>query len=179
VKSASACFRRKKEIKVDVYTGLFPEELKGIIRDYDTIKFNKGGKMPEEKGEEKGFVIKDKRIFSQEDEEKQEDVKEPSKEEIKAKEAASEKSKEAEDQLPEINFPTFIISLNASALVNLGAIEDPASGKKVKNLLLAKQTIDILSMLEEKTRGNLTEDEEKILKNILYDLRIIYVKEKV
>jgi len=135
--------------------------------------------MPDEKGEEKGFVIKDKRVFSQEGEDKQEeDVKEPSKEETKAQVAESAEEQEAEAQLPEINFPTFIISLNASALVNLGAIEDPASGKKVKNLLIAKQTIDILSMLEEKTRGNLTEEEEQILKNILYDLRIIYVKEK-
>ena len=137
--------------------------------------------MPDEKGEEKGFVIKDKRAFSQKEEElKEEDKnpeKEPAKEETKAGEAAAE-TQDAEAELPEINFPTFIISLNASALVNLGAIEDPATGTKVKNLPLAKQTIDILSMLEEKTRGNLTEEEEKILKNILYDLRIIYVKEK-
>jgi len=138
--------------------------------------------MPDEKGEEKGFVIKDKRIFSQKEqdikEEDKEPEKEPAKEETKAQKAASAEKQDAEAQLPEINFPTFIISLNASALVNLGAIEDPASGKKVKNLLIAKQTIDILSMLEEKTRGNLSEEEEKILKNILYDLRIIYVKEK-
>ena len=138
--------------------------------------------MPDEKGEEKGFVIKDKRIFSQEEqdlkEEDKEPEKEPEKEETKAQEAASAEKQEAEAQLPEINFPTFIISLNASALVNLGAIEDPASGNKVKNLSIAKQTIDILNMLEEKTRGNLTEEEGKILKNILYDLRIIYVKEK-
>ena len=137
--------------------------------------------MPDEKGEEKGFVIKDKRIFSEEKQEpKEEDKdpeKEPAKEETKAEEASAE-TQDAEAELPEINFPTFIISLNASALVNLGAIEDPASGTKVKNLSIAKQTIDILSMLEEKTRGNLTEEEEKILKNILYDLRIIYVKEK-
>ena len=137
--------------------------------------------MPDEKVEEKGFVIKDKRIFSQEEQElnkeDQEPEKEPAKEE-KDQETASANEQEAEAQLPEINFPTFIISLNASALVNLGAIEDPASGSKVKNLLIAKQTIDILSMLEEKTRGNLTEEEGKILKNILYDLRIIYVKEK-
>ena len=78
--------------------------------------------------------------------------------------------------MPKVNFPTFIISLNASALVHLGAIEDPASGEKVKNLPMAKQTIDILSMLEEKSRGNLTNEEENILKNILYDLRILYVK---
>ena len=137
--------------------------------------------MPDEKVEEKGFVIKDKRIFSQEEQElnkeDQEPEKEPAKEE-KDQETATANEQEAEAQLPEINFPTFIISLNASALVNLGAIEDPASGKKVKNLLIAKQTIDILSMLQEKTRGNLTEEVEKILKNILYDLRIIYVKEK-
>ena len=137
--------------------------------------------MPDEKGEEKGFVIKDKRIFSQEEQDTKEEGKEPekesAKEETKSQETATAKEQEAEAQLPEINFPTFIISLNASALVNLGAIEDPASNKKVKNLPIAKQTIDILSMLEEKTRGNLSEEEEKILKNILYDLRIIYVKE--
>ena len=138
--------------------------------------------MPDEKGEEKGFIIKDKRIFSQEEQDLKEEgkdpEKEPEKEEAKAQEPKSAEKQDAEAQLPEINFPTFIISLNASALVNLGAIEDPASGKKVKDLPIAKQTIDILSMLEEKTRGNLTEEEEKILKNILYDLRIIYVKEK-
>ena len=55
---------------------------------------------------------------------------------------------------------------------------DPVKGEKTKNTGLAKQTIDILNMLEEKTRGNLTKDEENILKNILYDLRIRYVKEQ-
>lgn len=80
--------------------------------------------------------------------------------------------------LPEINFMTFIMSLNASAMVHLGVIEEPGAGGKNKNLLLGKQTIDILGMLEEKTRGNLTKDEEHMLKHILYDLRIIYVKEK-
>jgi hypothetical protein len=69
------------------------------------------------------------------------------------------------------------MSLNASALFNLGVLENPSTGKKEKNLSLAKQTIDILCMLEEKTRGNLSKDEDLMLKNILYDLRIIYVKE--
>ena len=62
--------------------------------------------------------------------------------------------------------------------VHLGLIEDPATGKKDKNLSIAKQTIDILGMLEEKTSGNLSKEEEDMLKNILYDLRILYVKEK-
>ncbi len=85
--------------------------------------------------------------------------------------------KETEACLPEINFPTFIMSLNASALFNLGVLENPATDKKEKNLTLTKQTIDILCLLEEKTRGNLSKDEDLMLKNILYDLRIIYVKE--
>jgi hypothetical protein len=80
--------------------------------------------------------------------------------------------------LPEINFSTFIASLNASALVNLGIIADPATGVKEKSLPIAKQTIDIMSMLQEKTKGNLTVDEESILKSILYDLRMMYVREK-
>ena len=70
------------------------------------------------------------------------------------------------------------MSLNASALVHLGVIEEPATGAKVKNLPMAKQTIDLLSMMEEKTKGNLDKDEANILKNILYDLKILFVKEK-
>jgi hypothetical protein len=80
-------------------------------------------------------------------------------------------------RLPQIDFATFIFSLNSSALVHLGVLEDPASGEKIPDLSLAKQTIDILGMLQEKTHGNLTRDEEQMLKNILYDLRILYVKE--
>lgn len=133
--------------------------------------------------EKKDFIIKDRRIFAEEDQEQKEkeDKVEPSKEEIKDREsekAAAPEEPEADFQLPEINFATFIFSLNSSCLVQLGVIEDPAYGKKAKNLALAKQTIDILAMLEEKTRGNLTKDEEQMLKNILYDLRMIYVKEK-
>ena len=90
---------------------------------------------------------------------------------------ASEAAPENRIPLPEMNFSTFVVSLNASALMHLGLLEDPTQGKKVKNLDLGKQTIDILVMLEEKTRGNLSSDEEKLLKNILYDLRINYVKQ--
>lgn len=79
--------------------------------------------------------------------------------------------------LPTIDFSTFIMSLNASALVNLGIIEDPGTGKKEKNLPLGKQTIDIISMLEDKTRGNLSTDEAKLLKGMLYDLRMTFVKQ--
>jgi len=135
---------------------------------------------------EKGFVIKDRRIFSEEGGEEQAAEKgagvEPPGGEEPAKtgraEQASARSRQKDTPLPEINFATFVASLNASALVNLGVIADPASGKQDKNLPMAKQTIDIISMLQEKTAGNLNKDEESILKSILYDLRIMYVKEK-
>ena len=80
--------------------------------------------------------------------------------------------------LPNINFATFIFSLNSSALLSLGVIEDPGSGQRVKNLPLAKQTIDILGMLQEKTKGNLDGDEENLLSNLLYELRLKYVAAK-
>ena len=132
--------------------------------------------------EDKGFIIKDRRIFAEENQETEEkkEKKESSGEEVKdqaQKKTTPEEKQEPKIHLPEINFATFIISLNASALVHLGVIDDPASGKKVKNLIMGKQTIDILSMLEEKTKGNLTTEEENMLKNVLYDLKIIYVKE--
>ncbi len=142
--------------------------------------------MPEEKEEKKDFVVKDRRIFAEEnlDAEPEEEKETPPAEkekEAKADETGKEPDAETQEppmQFPEINFATFVASLNASALLHLGAIEDPASGTKNKSLPMAKQTIDILNMLEEKTTGNLSEEEENLLKNILYDLRIMYVREK-
>ena len=132
--------------------------------------------------DKKDFTVNDRRIFSSEGENKdtaaEEKPSEGTGEKKENKSAESERGRISESQLPEMNFPTFIMSMNASALVHLGIIEDPASGKKECNLPLAKQTIDILTMLEQKTRGNLSEDEDKMLKSILYDLKIIYVKEK-
>ena len=80
--------------------------------------------------------------------------------------------------MPKIDFSTFIFSLNSSALVHLGVINEPGSDTPMKNLMLAKQTIDVLGMLHEKTKGNLDDDEANLLKNILHDLRLMYVKEK-
>ena len=142
--------------------------------------------MPEEKEEKKDFVVKDRRIFSEENldkEEKSEKEAPVAEEEKEAETKEADKKPDTEDQepppqFPEINFATFIASLNASALLQLGAIEDPTTGTRNKNLPMAKQTIDILSMMEEKTAGNLTQEEENLLKNILYDLRLMYVKEK-
>jgi hypothetical protein len=142
--------------------------------------------MPEENEEKKDFVIKDRRIFAggkldAEEKEAKESAPVDEKKETETNETSEEPTAETQEpplQFPEINFPTFVASLNASALLHLGAIEDPSTGKKDKDLPMAKQTIDILNMLQEKTSGNLSKEEEDMLKNILYDLRIMYVKEK-
>ena len=78
--------------------------------------------------------------------------------------------------LPKVDFTTFVISLSSSVLVNLGEVPDPISGEKNIDLDLARHTIDVLGMLEEKTKGNLTNEEQDILKNILFELRMKFVQ---
>jgi hypothetical protein len=82
----------------------------------------------------------------------------------------------AEEKPVQIDFYTFVLSLGSSAFVHLGDAPHPETGEIAQaNLLLAKEAIDILSMLSEKTRGNLTEEEAKFLENLLTDLRLRYV----
>jgi hypothetical protein len=78
--------------------------------------------------------------------------------------------------LPAVDFHTFVLSLGSSALLHLGELEHPDVGAPQKDLPLAKHTIDILVMLEEKTRGNLSPAEEKLIGSLLYDLRLRYVE---
>ncbi len=76
-----------------------------------------------------------------------------------------------------IDFYTFVLSLASSAFVHLGDAPHPETGEPVKpNFPLAQQTIDILAMLREKTRGNLTPEEEKFMENLLTDLRLRFVQ---
>ncbi|MDY6988161.1 MAG: DUF1844 domain-containing protein [Thermodesulfobacteriota bacterium] len=131
--------------------------------------------------EEKGFVVKDKRTFSSETGEPTPEASAEAEEEKEAKETEGPSGEagsaaDEEFQLPEVNFATFVFSLSSSAILHFGEIPDPATGDKNTNLPMAKHTIDILGMLEKKTEGNLTEDEFQLLKNILYDLRMRYVK---
>lgn len=79
-------------------------------------------------------------------------------------------------ELPAIDFLTFIVSMSHSALLHLGDAPDPATGTREQNLPLARQTIDLLAMLQEKTRGNLTGDEERVLSQAIYDLRMRFVE---
>ena len=70
-----------------------------------------------------------------------------------------------------------VLSLQAGAMQQMGKIVSQITGKVERDLLLAKTTIDILEMFEQKTKGNLTEEEKKLLSHVLYELRINYVEE--
>ena len=80
--------------------------------------------------------------------------------------------------MPEVTFANLVISLSSSALYHLGEIKDPVTGKTVKDLILAKHSIDTLKMLQVKTQGNLDGEEAELIENVLYDLRLRYVKAK-
>lgn len=131
--------------------------------------------------EDKGYKVEDRRYLHKSEEEKAR---------IREEEAARRTGAAAEAETreeppktsqempqPEINFTSFLISLSSSAFIHLGDIPDPATGETNKDLSLAKQTIDLLGLLREKTRGNLLEEEEKLFDHLLYDLRMRYIKE--
>lgn len=90
---------------------------------------------------------------------------------------ASDESIQQQDAGPvELDFSTFVISLATSAQVGLGAVPHPETNQAIQNFPAAKQMIDILALLKEKTRGNLTEDESSLLDQVLHNLRIHYVR---
>jgi len=127
--------------------------------------------------EDKGYKVEDRRFLHKSEEEKAKIKEEEAARQAAA--AAQETKAEAPKDvpLPEITFSSFLISLGSSAFIHLGDIPDPATGEIKKDVPLAKQTIDLLGLLREKTRNNLLEEEEKLFEHLLYDLRMRYIKE--
>lgn len=80
--------------------------------------------------------------------------------------------------MPRPTFSTFVLSLASSALVQLGEVPDPATGKVNEDLPLAKHTIDILNMLREKTANSLDAEESRLIEGLLYELRLKFVLRK-
>ena len=139
--------------------------------------------------EDKGYTVEDRRYLHLSEEEKAElreqagseeaakAAAEAAFQEASQKAAAEADNKDQASPFPGVSFSSFIFSLSSSAFVGLGAIPDPNTGKVEKNLPLVKQTIDLLGMLRDKTRNNLTQEEETLFDHLLYDLRMSYVKE--
>jgi hypothetical protein len=91
-------------------------------------------------------------------------------------EAGSSQGTPGEEALPSFDFTTFLLSLSHSCLLHLGLVPNPETQKPETNLALARQTIDLIALLEDKTKGNLSGDEERLLGQILFDLRVRFVE---
>ncbi len=142
----------------------------------------------EENERSDGFKVSDKRRFTAEGENKAgepagEQAAKPL-EEPREPEPAPEPEavdKEAEErasaeELPPLTFAGFVIGLANSALFQLGLIPVSQEGQPKKDLQAARQTIDIIALLEEKTRGNLTDEEKRIITETLFQLRMAFVE---
>ena len=114
-----------------------------------------------------GFTVTDRRSFSSSGEAADASATPPAPEAPPPGEARPR-------TFPPVDFGTFVLSLGSSAIMHLGEHEE-AGAKVEKDLPLAKHTIDILAMLQAKTKGNLTSAEDKLMESLLYDLRLRYV----
>ncbi len=129
----------------------------------------------EDKSEDKGYTVKDRRFHQMSEEEKAGEQEARSSQTRAFQEAAQKAAGGAAG--PDITFSSLFFSLSSTAFLHLGAIPDPNTGKQEKNLPLAKQAIDLLGVLREKTRNNLDQEEESLFEHLLYDLRLAYIKE--
>lgn len=123
--------------------------------------------------QEQGFVIRDRRGRGEEAPQSAAAPK-PSAPEAAPAEAHPADAHGHVAHLP-VNFSSFVISMGSSALMLMGEQLDPQQPSMPLNLPQAKEIIDLLSMLEEKTRGNLTSDEQVVMKDMLYALRMKFV----
>ncbi|GMT42232.1 MAG: hypothetical protein IEMM0002_0643 [bacterium] len=129
--------------------------------------------------EEKGFVVRDKRGSAEEEVKRPESGEQAPQRPAETKPDSTESagSGEMSGKMPEITFTSFILSLSSSIAMSLGGYQDPVSGHVPQNIELAKQTIDIMGILKEKTMGNLSDEEQKFLDSSLYELRMRYIEE--
>ena len=132
--------------------------------------------MADKEKSERGFTIVDRRSSAgKSSSESSSDAPKP--DEVSG-EGPDESSGEGQPPFPGVDFASFVLSLGTSALYHMGVVGDPEAGKPVAkpDLVLVRQTIDTLAMLETKTRGNLDPEEAKLLDGLLYELRMHYVE---
>lgn len=142
--------------------------------------------MTEEEEVKQGFVVKDKRRFTEDGEQREVegdiDSEPTGSEEPAEQPSVSEANSGLEEadadpgEAPSIDFSSFIMSFATQALMQLGEIEAPEGVGIKKDKVAAKQTIDILTMLREKTTGNLGKEEDRIFEEILHNLRMSFLR---
>ncbi len=125
-----------------------------------------------------GFKVSDRRLFTEDGELRDEDMKPAKNPEASTAPPSSlldSPDHPAEPELP-MDFKTLVFSFSTSAMMQLGILPNPATGKTEQDLDGAKQTIDILGILSEKTRGNLGSEEAQLLEASLHDLKMSYLR---
>jgi len=132
--------------------------------------------MTKEREQQEGFKVMDKRSFGEDGEVRTPDVSEAKGEKPdKAPEEAPKSKPERDAKQPSIDFPSYILSYYTQGLVLLGEVPNPYTNNKEEDADGARNTIEILAMLREKTKGNLSPDEENLLETVLYELRMKYM----
>lgn len=122
--------------------------------------------------EESGFRITDKRHFA-EDGKPRDDA--PAQGSKGPKPAATPPPGEPAGEEPRIDFPSYVLSYYTQGLVLLGEVPNPYTNKKEEDLQAARHTVDVLAMLQEKTKGNLSLEEDQLLDSVLYELRMKFM----
>jgi hypothetical protein len=130
--------------------------------------------------EEQGFRVTDKRGFREDgepvDQEPQKDAREEDTPLVEQSSAKEEKPPDKElPPRPPIDFPSYILSYYTQGCVLLGEVPNPITNKKEEHIEEAKHIVDILSMLEQKTKGNLSKEEKQLIESVLYELRMKYM----
>jgi len=127
--------------------------------------------------EEQGFRVTDKRGFREDGESHAPEGSEKEEDKTGGEPASSTSDKPGQEAppLPPIDFPSYILSYYTQGLVLMGEVPNPYTNKKEEDVEAARHTIDILSMLEQKTKGNLAKDEQQLLESVLYELRMKFM----
>jgi Domain of unknown function (DUF1844) len=134
------------------------------------------GDKPEGEDTRRGFAVTDRRSFTDSGGSRPPDVAPGAAPAAPSPAQAAATEGKSRGRLPPVDFPTFVLSIGSSVLMHLGEAPELDGGEVVKDLALAKHSIDILSMLEQKTKGNLNAAEAQLMEGLLYDLRLRYVE---
>jgi hypothetical protein len=173
--SIAALFAKSEKSAAGSRQAIFLEPGSGPMLAF--VAFIMGALMTKEQ-EEQGFKVTDKRGSQEE----HEPVVPEASEKTEAKPTGETSSKKEErppeqegSSRPPIDFPSYILSYYTQGMVLLGEVPNPYTNKKEEDVEAAHHMIDILSMLEQKTKGNLSKDEQQLLESVIYELRIKYM----
>lgn len=136
--------------------------------------------MSNEEEQDQSFKVTDKRSFDEDGQPRENAAEQTQNRREPEKAPASQQggapaTDAPQGTSPRIDFPSYILSYYTQGLVLLGEVPNPYTNKKEEDLEAARHTVDILGMLQEKTKGNLSSEENQLLESVLYEVRMKYM----